>query len=151
MFEEFNEHARKSAQTWMPVFRLGDDLIAGPIVEPERPGCFRCFELRWLGLARSIQSEMAFFRWLRHDGWRNETVSREERAILIHHAIRAASRWLSGGADPLRVSLLDLQTGQCHALLWAHPAALVCRNVARGSSIMAMAIRKIQDCQSAVG
>jgi ribosomal protein S12 methylthiotransferase accessory factor len=127
MLEEFDQHARKSAQTWMPVFRLGDDLIAGPIFEPNRPGCFRCFELRWLGLARSVECEMAYFRWLRGDGWRKETVSPAERAILIQHAIRAASGWLSGGTEPHRVSFLDLQTGQSNApLLWPHPGCVVC-------------------------
>jgi ribosomal protein S12 methylthiotransferase accessory factor len=139
MLEEFNEHAWKGGQPWMPAFRLGDDLIAGPIVEPNRPGCFRCFVLRRLGLARSIQSEMAYFRWLRKGGWRKESVSLEESSALIHLAIRAASRWVSGAIKPGRLLFLNVQTGQPNgSRLWPHPNCNVCGGTWPKESLPAM-------------
>jgi ribosomal protein S12 methylthiotransferase accessory factor len=139
MLEDFNERAQKQHERWMPAFRLGDDLIAGPIVEPNRPGCFRCYVLRWLGLAQSIQSERAYFRWLREGGWKKETLSPAESVILIRLAIGRVSGWVSGAIEPECVSFLNLQTGEKTASrLSPHPDCNVCAGTWSKQSLSAI-------------
>ena len=126
MLEACNGYARKSGQPWMPAFRLADELIAGPVFEPDRPGCFQCFVLRWLGMARSMRSEMAYFRWLRSGGWREERLSSSERSLLSRHAVGLASEWCEAGLES-QLSCVDLQTGERSLTrLWPHPDCDVC-------------------------
>ncbi len=128
MLENFNTRARGGNQPWMPALRLGDELIAGPVFEPRSTGCFSCFVLRWLGMARSIPSELAYFRWLREGAWELETLSDVESLALSRHTLRVAAGYLSGSLQAGSVSFINVQTGEAKSTrLVPHPACPICR------------------------
>jgi ribosomal protein S12 methylthiotransferase accessory factor len=130
VLEGMNREARRHGWPWVPVFKLGSDLIAGPIIEPQRQGCFRCFELRWLGLAPAIRSEMAYFRWLREGGWEREPVMAHEVATLVSMTLTLVAGWLTGKDDCGRLLFLDVDSGGVtDSRLSPHPDCDVCGRV----------------------
>lgn len=135
LFEQFNAHARSA---WMPALRLGDELIAGPRIEPGQPGCFACFILRWAGMAASIPAEMAYLRFLREGGWEQERLSPGEASLLARHTIHATAAMLHGNTPRDAVSFTNLRTGQTSRVsLLPHPGCTHCRPPAHASDAWA--------------
>jgi ribosomal protein S12 methylthiotransferase accessory factor len=92
--ESLNRMAHGSAMSWLSVFPFGDGVVVGPVFGAEGAACFRCFELRWLGLSASIALERAYFEHLR--------ISPE---VIIH----------SGNADQIAASVLPLIARNLHS------------------------------------
>lgn len=81
--EKVNIAARATGAAWLPVFPFGDGIITGPLFRPPTSPCFRCFELRWLGISPSIALEVAYFAHLRNGAFRDGTVATEEDATRL--------------------------------------------------------------------
>ena len=62
LLETANQAAFQTRVCWLPVFVLGEEVIVGPRIRPGVSACFRCFELRWLGISPSIAWERALLR-----------------------------------------------------------------------------------------
>ena len=130
LLERFNRHATPIGLPWVWGIALDDHAVLGTMGHPDRPGCFRCFELRWLGMAEDIGAESAFFEHLRRDGWKRELPAAAACARWIARAAaRAALSSLTVEGAPARnIQFVHLHKDQARARrLHAHPLCEVCR------------------------
>jgi ribosomal protein S12 methylthiotransferase accessory factor len=125
--EEVNRLALAHQAALLPVLPLGDQLVMGPLIRPGFTACFRCFELRWLGIAESIPIEESFFQHLRQvqpraRPWMLANIDRIADGVVrtLAQALRAR-----GAGAPLTVT--DAVTARARSgPLPAHPACDVC-------------------------
>lgn len=68
LLEAYNRQAHATKRPYLPVFPFGDALLVGPVIEPGKGPCLRCFELRWLGISQTVEAERAYFELLRAHG-----------------------------------------------------------------------------------
>jgi ribosomal protein S12 methylthiotransferase accessory factor len=125
--ETANCAAIEAGIDWLPIFPFGDAIVIGPSVPPGGAPCFRCFELRWLGISPSIALERAYFAYLRRGGWRRDceiTIGEVDRIadLAATVVIRCLSR-----SDGESVTLVRRESHAVfHGLLEAHPLCEVC-------------------------
>ena len=126
VLNDVTEYALDAGVVSLPVFHLGDEGVVGPLAARGR-GCFRCWELRWLGLAPSPAAEVRLHRHLRAGGWRLET-GRDPVALryLAEEAALRAATWFARGWDAL-VRVVDFDAGRLAThLLVTHPGCGLC-------------------------
>jgi len=108
-----NDLARGAGAAYLPVFHIGDEGIAGPLAVAGRSACFRCWELRWLGLAESTTAELALHAHLRAGGWTHETRrSPGPLRYLAESALRVAAAGLGADQPDGLVWVADFRAGQ---------------------------------------
>lgn len=125
---ELNLAALAGGVALLPAFPLGDEALVGPVCGPHGTACFRCWELRWLGLSLSITTERAYLDHLRAGGWRREAdVPDSVAAWLGRQAAGAAVRWLAGRRNTAALDVAHLRAGRLtHHTVAPHPACDAC-------------------------
>ena len=111
--EAANIDARAIGTAWLPVFPFGDGIITGPLFRPSASPCFRCFELRWLGISPSIALELQYFERLRSGSFRERDFVTEGEATQYAALVSsvAATRFTSSAsAGRVALTLLELGT-----------------------------------------
>ena len=128
LVEAANERARRGGVACVFALMLDDHAIAGVLGRGDDSGCFRCFELRWLGMAEDVGAENAFFEHLRRGGWRRERAHAEAHATVVAGAaVRALVESLSSAGPVPRVSFMSLTRDEVRdAPLLPHPACELC-------------------------
>jgi ribosomal protein S12 methylthiotransferase accessory factor len=95
LLEKANQAAFQTRVSWLPLFMLGEEFIVGPWIDPGVSACFRCLELRWLGISPSIACERAYLDHLRGGGSRDEAACFTDNNHTAEFAVTVVSRWLS--------------------------------------------------------
>ena len=130
---ELNQQALSLGLDWMAVFPFGDGIVTGPRFSAAGQPCWRCFELRWLGISPSIELERAFFSYLRQSPPRlidAHTAARVGPAVLFSLAEALAS---ARDRDVLTLTRL-LDGVSSHGRLESNPHCERCgANVGRGA------------------
>lgn len=125
--DSMNRTAYDADQTWMPVFPFGDVIIVGPLIRPGHTACFRCFELRWLGISPSGALERQYLDLLRRNRPTIEVKDRENAAHLAERVIPLLARQARNLEAPTTVWMLSWEEEIIHeARLEAHPRCEVC-------------------------
>ena len=87
----------------LPVLHLGEgEVVVGPYLVPTRPGCLRCFELRYKGIDHAVMAANALFQSRRAPGCPRSpdpspTFQRWLAAEVAHMAAQAAAQELDPG------------------------------------------------------
>src|SRR5262245_26774184 len=119
--EAENRAAYDAGRTWMPVFPFGDAVVVGPVIRPGHPACFRCFELRWLGISPSVALERRYLTLLRNGHPDIEVEGRDGAARLAERVVPLLARLLRRPEAPTTVWLLSTDEDTTHeARLEAH-------------------------------
>lgn len=121
-----NRMARSSGLTWLPVLPFGDAVISGPTFSGKNQPCFRCFELRWLGISPNVELERAY---LAHVIRRPELqlASPKFARELASRALPALAARLLGEIPPGKITLTMADgNGWEEGLLNACPHCEVC-------------------------
>jgi ribosomal protein S12 methylthiotransferase accessory factor len=133
--EATNRSARAAQAAWLPVFPFGDGLITGPLFRPPLSPCFRCFELRWLGIAPSITLERAYFAHLRGGAWRGHITAQDAQQLADLVSVLAAHRLAGAQGAAERVALTRPGLGSTtEATLEPCPSCDVCAPAAAPAS-----------------
>jgi bacteriocin biosynthesis cyclodehydratase domain-containing protein len=124
--EEINSSSLKSGIVWVPVLPFGDAIVVGPLIRPGFSACFRCFELRWLGISPTIALERAYFNHLRRGGWEQRRLTRAEDADdFADQAATTVARCLADPESRDHVTLIRRGSVSV-AILEPHPQCDVC-------------------------
>ena len=120
--DSMNRAAYDAGRTWMPVFPFGDVIVAGPLIRPGHTACFRCFELRWLGISPSAALERQYLNLLRQGRANIEVKDRESAARLAERVVPLLARQACNLEAPATVWMLSSDEDTIHeARLEAHP------------------------------
>jgi ribosomal protein S12 methylthiotransferase accessory factor len=130
-----NRAACDTGQRWLPVFPFGDAVIVGPLIRPGHTACFRCFELRWLGISPSIALERQFLTRLRSGQAEIEIEGVDEAVPLSARIVPLLARQIGHADAPPTVWFLARDDDTMHeARLESHPRCDVCGgSFARGA------------------
>src|SRR5262249_32796936 len=128
LLEETNRVAQRTGIVWLPVFPFGDAVVVGPLIRPGVSPCFRCFELRWLGISPSIALERAYFEHLRLGAWRDEALtSLDDAARFADLVAPIVATILAGQEADSQVTLIRPELASISpARLERHPGCDVC-------------------------
>jgi ribosomal protein S12 methylthiotransferase accessory factor len=128
LLHSINTLARAIGTTWLPVFPFGDGIIVGPLFRPASGPCFRCFELRWLGISPSIALELAYFAHLRAGAFRDRTaLAKRQVERLARQVSSIVADKLVDVASAQRVALIHLELATVNqTILEASPECNVC-------------------------
>jgi ribosomal protein S12 methylthiotransferase accessory factor len=122
-----NRAAYDAGRTWMPVFPFGDAIVVGPLIRPGHTACFRCFELRWLGMSPSIALERRYLSLLRSSHATVEVEGGDQAARLAERVVPLLARQARDPEAPTTVWLLSTDDDTTHeSRLEAHPRCEVC-------------------------
>ncbi len=125
--DAMNRAAHDAGRTWMPVFPFGDVIVVGPLIRPRHTACFRCFELRWLGISPSAALERRYLSLLRQDHANIEVEDRDRAARLAERVVPLLARQACDLEAPTTVWMLSTDEDTIHeGRLEAHPLCEVC-------------------------
>ena len=136
--EAENRRAHDAGRTWMPVFPFGDVVVVGPLIRPGYTACFRCFEMRWLGISPSVALERRYLSLLSSGHADIEVEGGDDAARLADSVVPLLARQARRPEAATTVWLLSRDEGTTHeARLEVHPRCDVCGGSAeflRGAS-----------------
>lgn len=128
VLDQIHRAALAARVPWLPIFPFGDAIVVGPYVRRGRSACFRCFELRWLGISPSTACERAYLSHLRSGGWRHESSVADEEAEAVTGLIgRLAQHILAQPDGNTSVAFVERESRMlCDGPLLPHPLCEVC-------------------------
>ena len=113
LLDETSAAVVRAGVAYLPAFHLGHEGLVGPYGVAGRTACFRCWELRWLGMAETTTAEVLLHAHLRQGGWRLETGwPSAPAAHLVELAVGMAARQLGSAAPRSEMSITDFATGR---------------------------------------
>jgi ribosomal protein S12 methylthiotransferase accessory factor len=126
--DDINREAMFASIDWLPIFPFGDAVMVGSLMAAGREPCFRCFELRWLGISSSIALERAYLAYLRRGGWRAEPqVATEEADRLAEVVTSLAFEWLAKPGTRIEAAMVRRESlAVARGPLEAHPLCGAC-------------------------
>jgi ribosomal protein S12 methylthiotransferase accessory factor len=113
---------------WVPVFPFGDAVVVGPMIRPGVTACFRCFELRWLGISPAIAMERQYLDQVRRgEAATTEPLGSDEAAELSARILPLLAVYARRSGEPGLMRLLPLDDDAVHeGRVQAHPGCEIC-------------------------
>lgn len=132
--EARNLQSRRSSFSWMAAFPFGDGVVTTPVFIGGTAPCFRCFELRWLGISPSVAFELAYFDRARLAP--SQLITKENADALAASVVPLIAAGLTSAPPSTRVMLLRADSGELfESPLEPCPHCDVCGESSRGVAV----------------
>ena len=101
---------QKSCGSWLAIFPFGDGIVISPVFAADHAPCFRCFELRWLGISPSVALEVSYFERVRLEP--PQLITRKNADAVAASVIPLIATRLTGARPGASVMLMRVDSGE---------------------------------------